>query len=52
MREHGISVFFDDQDEVLQHMSRPVLAVKVRNGGNFDYDDRRWLYSSQTGKEI
>lgn len=48
----GISVFFDDMDEVLQHVAPGVTVMKVRNDGNFDFDEKRWLYSRHTGKAI
>jgi uncharacterized HAD superfamily protein len=52
IRELGIAVYFDDQDEVLQQIPEGVTVLKVRNGGNLDFEDRKWLYSWQTGQEI
>jgi hypothetical protein len=48
----GISVFFDDMDEVLKHIKSNVTVLKIRNEGNFDYDDKRWVYSEDTGRQI
>lgn len=48
----GITVMFDDADEVLQHLPPGVVAMKVRNGGNFDFDGKRFLYTSRTGRAI
>lgn len=48
----GISVFFDDMDEVLQHVAPDVTVMKVRNQGNFDYEEKRWLYSPHTGRNV
>ncbi len=48
----NISVHFDDQDEMLQHISKGVTVLKVRNGGNFDFDTGQWLYSAKTGREL
>jgi hypothetical protein len=48
----GIAAYFDDQDEVLRHVPEGVTVFKVRNGGNFDFEDARWLYSRKTGKSI
>lgn len=48
----GISVFFDDMDEVLQHIAPNVTVMKIRNEGNFDYEEKRWLYSPHTGRDI
>lgn len=46
-----ISFYFDDQDEVLRHIRKPVAAFKVRNGGNFDFDEKKWLHSEGTGRK-
>ena len=48
----GISVFFDDMDEVLKHVKSNVTVLKIRNEGNFDYDEKRWVYSEDTGRMI
>jgi hypothetical protein len=50
--ELGISVYFDDMDEMLMHIPEGVAVMKVRNGGNFDYSLGKWLYSKQTGREL
>jgi hypothetical protein len=47
-----IFVYFDDQDEILQHVPEGVTVLKVRNGGNYDYEQKKWLFSEQTGKMI
>lgn len=50
--EKGIAVYFDDQDEVIQHIPSTVAVVKVRNGGNFNFDSLKWMYSDRTGEQI
>ena len=50
--EHGIGVYVDDQDEMTANMPEGVTVLKIRNGGNFDFDTRRWLYSDQTGERV
>jgi uncharacterized HAD superfamily protein len=52
IKEYGIDVYIDDQDEMLQNIPEEVTVLKMRNGGNFDYDDKKWLYSDKTGKEL
>lgn len=52
IRLHSINVYFDDQDEMLKDIDQEVLVLKVRNGGNFDYDIKTWLYDKNTGKDI
>ena len=47
-----INVYIDDQDEVLMHVPETVTVLKVRNGGNFDSKDRKWLYSLKTGRQV
>ena len=46
----GIAVYFDDQDEMLQHVAEGVTVFKIRNGGNFDFEASKWLFSDRTGK--
>ena len=50
--ELRITVYFDDMDEILMHIPEGVAVMKIRNGGNFDYTLRKWLYSKQTGHEL
>jgi hypothetical protein len=50
--ELRITVYFDDMDEILMHIPEGVAVMKIRNGGNFDYTLRKWLYSKQTGREL
>jgi hypothetical protein len=52
IKELGIKVFFDDMDEVLLHVPQGVAVFKVRNGGNFCFGTRKWLYSDRTGKQL
>jgi hypothetical protein len=46
-RELAIDVYFDDQDECLRDVGERTTVFKVRNGGNFDYNERRWLSTAQ-----
>lgn len=48
----GILVFFDDQPEMLKNIPNTVNVMLVRNGGNFDFHDRRWVLSAKTGKLV
>jgi hypothetical protein len=52
IREKGILVFFDDQPEVLKHIPESVNVLLFRNGGNFDFDDQKWMFSDKTGKLV
>ncbi|MFM2096021.1 MAG: hypothetical protein RIS70_3145 [Planctomycetota bacterium] len=50
VKQEGITIFFDDQPECLKHMPSDREIMLVRNGGNFDFDDKRWMFSEETGK--
>lgn len=50
--EKGISVYVDDQDEILQHIPENVTVLKIRNGGNYSYEESKWLFSEETGRLI
>ena len=43
----AIDVFFDDQDECIVAVDERTLVLKVRNGGNFDFDTRKWLSTTR-----
>jgi hypothetical protein len=42
-----IDIYFDDQDECIQDVAATTTVFKVRNGGNFDYDERKWLSTAK-----
>ena len=52
IRERGVSFYIDDQDEILQHIPADVGVMLFRNEGNYDFEDKKWLFSEQTGKLI
>ena len=50
--EKQIGVYFDDQPEMLKNIPEGVHVMLYRNGGNFDFDDKLWLFSDRTAKLI
>lgn len=52
IRERGISFYIDDQPEMLKNIPPNVGVMLFRNEGNFDFDDRKWMLSDDTGKLI
>ncbi len=48
----GISIFFDDQPECIKDIDSMRKVFLIRNGGNFDHDDKKWMFSDQTGKMV
>ncbi len=52
IEDREIDIFFDDQPEMLKNIKRNCQVFLVRNGGNFDWRDARWMMSNHTGKII
>lgn len=48
----GISIYFDDQDEMTAGIPEDRTVFKIRNGGNFCYETKKWLYSQRTGRTV
>ena len=48
----GITVYFDDTDEYFQNIPESVVVFKIRESGNFDFKNHKWLYSDKTGIDI
>jgi hypothetical protein len=46
-RELRIDVYFDDQDECVQDVPEATTVFKIRNGGNFDFGERKWLSTAK-----
>ena len=42
-RELRIDVYFDDQDECVAGVDESTTVFKIRNGGNFDFDQKKWM---------
>ena len=47
-----VGVYFDDQPEMLKNVPHDVHVFLYRNGGNFDFDDRLWLFSERTARLV
>ena len=52
IRENGIMTYFDDQPEMLKDVGPLVNVMLMRNEGNFDFADKRWMFSEHTGKSV
>lgn len=52
IKREGIEIYFDDQDEMTIDIPECVKVFKIRNGGNFDFEVRKWLYSDETGRKL
>jgi len=52
VKKKNILIFFDDQPECLKNMDVFTNVMLVRNGGNFDFHDQKWMLSDKTGKLV
>ena len=52
IKREGIGLYYDDQPEMLQNIPPTCAVMLVRNGGNFDFEDKKWVFSRKTGKMI
>ncbi|MCE5186376.1 MAG: hypothetical protein LLF76_09650 [Planctomycetaceae bacterium] len=48
--ELGIEVLFDDTDQYFIELPENVAVMKVRGHYNFDYKEKKWMYSQSAGK--
>lgn len=49
---NDILVYFDDQPEMLKDIPPSVNVMLVRNEGNYDFDAKKWMLSSKTGRIV
>lgn len=47
IREQGISIFFDDCDEFFLELGEEVTVFKIREAGNFDFAEKKWITSKR-----
>lgn len=52
IRERGVSIYIDDQPEMLKNVPAGVTVMLFRNEGNFDFDEQKWMFSDRTGKMV
>lgn len=46
-RELAIDIYFDDQDECVVGVDEATTVLKIRNGGNFDFAEKKWLSTAK-----
>ncbi len=46
-RELAIEIYFDDQDECAVGVDANTTVFKIRNSGNFDFDEKKWLSTAK-----
>ena len=52
VRERGVAMYFDDQPEMLVGMPETTAIGLIRNAGNFDFEQDRWIMSNKTARLV
>ena len=52
IREQGISILFENQDEYFLELGEEVVVFKIREAGNFSFSEKKWIGSNKTTKMI
>lgn len=50
--ENGINVYVDDTDEYYLKLPESIVVFKIREAGNFDFENHKWVYGDKTGINI
>ena len=50
--KEGITVLFDDVDQYFVDLPAEVAVFKIRQKYNFDFAQKKWIYSNKTGRKI
>ena len=50
--KNNITIFFEDTDEYFQHLPESVLVFKIREDGNFNFQNHKWIGSRKTTEMI
>ncbi len=50
--EYGVTMYVDDQPEILKNVPAGVNVMLFRNDGNYDFGDEHWMLSQQTVKLV
>lgn len=52
IRQHGITIFFENQDEFFLELGEEVTVFKIREDGNFDFSEKKWIGNKHTTKML
>jgi len=52
IRDHSITIFYENTDEYHMELDENVLVFKIREPGNFDFSEKKWIGSNKTTKMI
>jgi predicted HAD superfamily Cof-like phosphohydrolase len=52
IQNERVDLFVDDQPEILKHIGQEAWVLLFRNEGNYDFEERRWMFSDETGRRV
>ena len=52
IKNNNIKIFFENEDESFLEISEDVVVFKIRESGNFDFAEKKWIGSNTTTKMI
>jgi len=52
IRQNNVSIFFEDSDEYFLELPETVTVFKIRESGNFDFAEKKWIANKTTTKMI
>lgn len=50
--KNNITVYFENEDEYFIELPKSVLVFKIREDGNYDFAEKKWIGSKKTTKWI
>ena len=50
--DHNITILFEDTDEYFLELGEEVTVFKIREFGNFDFAEKKWIGSNKTVKMV
>jgi len=52
IKENDITIYFENTDEYFLQLGEGVTVFKIRESGNFDFAEKKWIGSRKTMKMI
>ena len=52
IKENNITIFFENQDEYFLELGEEVVVFKIREDGNFDFAEKKWIGNNKTVKML
>ena len=52
IKNNNITIFFENTDEYFLELSEKVVVFKIRESGNFDFSEKKWIGNKKTTKMI